>query len=104
MDEIAADALGSVRAGVDALLSGDLDSLSSVELTTLLAELEVQRRRLESVDQRVLAAIGERGVAGEYARSSTVDLLVHLLHVSPQEAEARAHRAADMGPAALADG
>lgn len=98
MDTIAAEALGSVRAGIDALLSCGLGALAAPELTELLSGLETQRRRLEAVDQRLLATMGERGVAGEFARSTTAELMVTLLRVSPREAKARVNRSLDMGP------
>ncbi len=95
----AAEAVATLRAGIDALLSApSLSALSSVELTELLAELEVQRRRLEAVDQVVLAETVERGVAGEYGCSGAGELLMTRLRVSPGEARARLGRARDLGP------
>jgi hypothetical protein len=64
------DALALFTAGVDALIGTELASLTAVEVTGLLTGIEAQRRRLEAVDQRILAEIGERGIAGEYARTS----------------------------------
>ncbi|WP_375491527.1 DUF222 domain-containing protein [uncultured Jatrophihabitans sp.] len=90
--------MAGLRAGADALLSCDLEALSSLELTGLLAEVEVQRRRLAAVDQRLVGAVHKRGVAGEYARGSSVDLLITLLRVAPGEAKARVEQALDMGP------
>ncbi|MGA9857609.1 MAG: DUF222 domain-containing protein, partial [Solirubrobacteraceae bacterium] len=92
------EAVGLLRAAVDALLAADLTALSSTELTALLSAVEVQRRRGEAVDQRLLAEAVERGVAGEFGRTSPVDLLVELLRVSPREATARVGRARDLGP------
>jgi hypothetical protein len=92
------DALGLLAAAVDALMATELAALPAVEVTGLLAGIEVQRRRLEAVDQRLLAEVGERGIAGEYGRSSPVDLLVNLLRVTPGEAKARVERAQDLGP------
>src|SRR5947209_6434924 len=93
-----ADSLALVRAGVDGLLAASLSSSSSVEVATLLSSLETERRRLEAVDQRVLAEVTERGIAGDYARTSPADLLVTTLRVSPAEARARLARARDLGP------
>ena len=67
-DGAVVEAVGLIRAGVDALLKADLSMLTGVELTALLSEFEVERRRCESVDQRLLAEVGVRGVAGEYGR------------------------------------
>ena len=91
-------AADELRAAVDTLMSVELAAMSSAEVTTLLVDLETQRRRLDAVDQRMLAEIGERGVAGEYARTSTPDLLITLLRVTPREAKARVERAQDLGP------
>lgn len=87
-----------LRAGVDGLLAASLSTQSSEEVAGLLASLENERRRLEAVDQRVLAEVSERGIAGDYARSSPADLLVTMLRVAPGEARARIARARDLGP------
>lgn len=92
------DAIAMIRAGFDALFTSTLSSLSSSELTAVMVELEVERRRGDSFDQHLIAEAAERGTAGEYARTSTVDLLMELLRVSPREAKARVARARDMGP------
>jgi hypothetical protein len=90
--------LSELRAAVDTLLTADPSTLRGTELAAALCELETQRRRLESIDQRVLAEVAEQGVAGEYARYSPADLLVTLLRVTPTEAKARVARACDLGP------
>jgi hypothetical protein len=91
-------ALRQLRAGVDALLGADLSGLAAAEVTELLSGLEVQRRRLPGVDHRVLAEVADRGLAGDYGRTSTADLLVTLLRVSPAEAKRRVADATDLGP------
>jgi hypothetical protein len=88
----------ALSAAVDALIGTQLGSLTAVEVTGLLTGIEAQRRRLEAVDQQLIAEIGERGIAGEYARTSPADLLVNLLRVSPREARARVGRSIDLGP------
>jgi hypothetical protein len=92
------EGLRSLRAGVDALLSGSLAGLASGEVTRLLVEVEVARRRLDAFDQVVVAEVEQRGLAGEYARARTSDLLVSLLRISPGEAKARLARTRDFGP------
>jgi hypothetical protein len=92
------DAVQALCAAVDALMQVPLSVLPAAAVTGLLTELETQRRRLEAVDQRLLSEIGERGIAGEYAQASPVDLLVTCLRVSPAEAKARVERARDLGP------
>lgn len=87
-----------LRTAVDGLLSAELGTLSGIEVMGLLEAIEVQRRRLEAVDQRLLAEAGERRLAGDYARSSVEELLVARLRVSPTEAKARVIRAQELGP------
>jgi hypothetical protein len=87
-----------LRAGVDALLSAQLTPADATEVSEALVELETERRRLEAVDQRLLAEVADRGIAGEYCRYGPADLLVTLLRVSPVEAKARVERARDLGP------
>jgi hypothetical protein len=91
-------AVVALRAAVDALIGTDLGVLPGVEVAGLLAEIETERRRLEAVDTLVVAEVSERGIAGEYARTSAMDLLVNLLRVTPREAKARVERAQDLGP------
>jgi hypothetical protein len=92
------EGLRSVRAGLGALLSAPLSVLTSTEVTSLLAELEVERRRLDAIDQQIVAEMNERNIAGDYASAGTADLLSTLLRISPAEARARVERADDIGP------
>lgn len=88
----------AIAAAVDTLLSAELSSVSGAGVAGLISALEVQRRRLEAVDQRLVAEASERGVAGEYGRTSPADLLMWLLRISPAESKARVGRAQDLGP------
>ena len=94
----AAAGLAQIRAGFDTLLQVDLDPLTAPQLTSVTDELEVECRRRESVDQRLIAQVVERNIAGDYGATSPVALLVDLLRISPAEAKARVARARDMGP------
>jgi hypothetical protein len=91
-------AVEALRTAVDGFLSAELHTLSGGEVMGLLEAVEVQRRRLEAVDQRLLAEADERRLAGEYARSSVEELLTARLRVSPTEAKARVVRAQELGP------
>src|SRR3954454_23579484 len=84
-------AIAGLQAGVDGLLAVPVEGLAPVELTSALEAMEVQRRRLEAVDQRLLAAasFGQPGLA---------PVLTTLLRVDPGEARARVGRAVDLGP------
>ncbi len=94
----ARQAIALLRAGVDAVLAADLPALSSIDLAEFMLEYEVERRRLESGDPVVLAEVEQRDVAGDYGRSSTVDLMVEHLRVTPAEAKSRTMLARDLGP------
>ena len=98
IDSAVSEGLAQLRAGVDGLLEADLSGLSSVEVTELLSALEVQRRRLDAVDAAVVAEVEARGVAGEYARCSTPELLISLLRVTSAEAKRRVAAAVELGP------
>src|SRR3954467_6622275 len=91
-------AMEEIRLGGDALLATPAAALPAAEGTGGLAELEVQRRRLEAVDQRLLTEVVQRGLAGDYGRPGPVELLVTLLRVTPAEARGGVARAAELGP------
>lgn len=87
-----------LRRATEGLLATDTVALAGPELTGLLVNVEVVRRQLEAVDQQLVAEIDRRGLAGEYARQTTPNLLSHLLRVTPGEARVRVARARDLGP------
>jgi hypothetical protein len=91
-------AMALLHAGVDAVLAANLSALASTELAEFMLDYEHERRRLESGDPVVLAEVEQRDVAGDYGRSSTVDLMVEHLRVAPAEAKARTMAARDLGP------
>ncbi|HZZ97309.1 MAG TPA: DUF222 domain-containing protein, partial [Jatrophihabitantaceae bacterium] len=95
---LVAGALAQIRAGFDMLLEVELAPLTAPQITAVIGELEVECRRREAVDQRLIAQVGERNIAGDYGATSTLALLVDLLRISPREAKARVARARDMGP------
>ena len=82
--EAATGAIAMLRAAVDGLLGTDFAVLSGTELAACFAAIETQRRRLEAVDHQLLAALGERDVAGDYGRQSVVDLLGELCADRPR--------------------
>ena len=84
---------------VDDLQQLELTALGDEQLLSVLRELETQHRRLAAVDQRLIAEIESRGLAGQRACRSTAALLGQLLRISPAEASARLRAAADTGPA-----
>src|SRR4051794_41588384 len=93
-----AAAVAQLRAGVDALLGAPVDGLAATELASLLEAIEVQRRRLEAVDQRLLAAASMAGVAAAFGQAGVADVLTSLLRIDPREARARVGRAVGLGP------
>ncbi len=91
-------AVALLRTAVDQLLAADVTTPAGPALAAAFAEVEVQRRRLEAVDQVLLAAVDERGLAGEFGRASTADLLRELSRIAPAEAKARVRAARGLGP------
>jgi hypothetical protein len=100
------DGDGGVATAVVARLSALIDELQGLDLTTLpgddvlavLRDLEVQKRRLATVDHALIAEIDSRGLAHEHACRNTAALLTQLVRVSPSEATGRVRAAADLGP------
>src|SRR3954469_2160974 len=91
-------AVAGLEAAVDGLLGVSADGLAATELASLLEAIEVQRRRLEAVDQRLLAAASTAGVAAAFGQPGVADVLTSLLRIDPREARARVGRAVDLGP------
>jgi hypothetical protein len=82
-------AVARLRAGVDALLTVNLAGLSDEDVLAVSRELEVERRRLASVDQAVVAQIDQRCLAFERGCKNTTTLLALMLRVDPSEAKGR---------------
>jgi hypothetical protein len=82
----AADAVEQLAASVDALLALPRDPDTSGEL---IRAVEVQRRRLEAVDQHLIADVLTAGQR---------DALPVLLCADPAEVRARVKRSGDLGP------
>src|SRR3954469_2654717 len=91
-------ALAQLRQSVDAMLAAPSDALAATDLASVIESIEVQRRRLEAVDQKLLGAASAAGVAAEFGRAGLADVLSCLLRVDPREARARVTRATDLGP------
>src|SRR3954467_9329325 len=98
VEEDAAAAVAQLRAGVDALLGAPVEGLEPTELTAVLESLEVERRRLEAGDQRLLAGAPSAGVASLFGQPGLAAVLTSLLRIDPREARARVSRAVDLGP------
>src|SRR3954470_1644066 len=54
IEEIAST-IDRLRAAVDDLLAAPVDALAATDLASVIESIEVQRRRLEAVDQKLLA-------------------------------------------------
>src|SRR3954454_4106734 len=91
-------AIAGLQAGVDGLLAVPVEGLAPTELTSALEAMEVQRRRFEAVDQRLLAAASSAGVAASCGQPGLAPVLTSLLRVDAREARARVGRAVDLGP------
>src|SRR3954465_4393744 len=92
------EAVASLRAGVDALLEVPVDGLEAVQFVRVIEAVEVQRRRLEVVDQRLLAGAAAAGVASLFGQPGLAGALGSLLRIDVPEARRRAARAFDLGP------
>jgi hypothetical protein len=79
-------------------------SVCSDDLVDALRELEVQRRRLDGVDQRVLAEVDRRGVAAEVGCRDSVGLLSLLLRIDPAQAKRRVVAAQELTSRVLVSG
>src|SRR4051812_31593053 len=91
-------AIAGLHAAVDGLLGVPVEGLAATELASLLEAVEVQRRRLEAVDQRLVAGASAGGVAAAFGQAGVADVLTSLLRIDPREARARVSRAVDLGP------
>src|SRR4051794_20993827 len=91
-------AVAQLCAAVDALLAEPVDGLAARELASLIESVEVQRRRLEAVDQKLLAGAWSAHLPAELGRAGLADVLSCLLRVDVREARARVTRATDLGP------
>src|SRR3954454_10566914 len=92
------EAVALLRAGVDALLAVPVEGLEAVECVRVVEAVEVQRRRLEAVDQRLLAGASAAGVASLFGQPGLAGALASLLRIDVPEARRRVARAVDLGP------
>src|SRR5690349_4115566 len=92
------EAVALLRAGVDALLAVPVDGLDAAGFVPLLEAVELQRRRLEAVDQRLLAGASQAGVASLFGQPSLAGVLAPVLRIDVPEARRRVARAGDLGP------
>lgn len=92
------EAVELLAAATRRLLEADRTRPSSRELLDELSGVEVVRRQLEALSHLQVAELGDRKIAAEQARTSTAELLVQLLRLSPAEARLRVARAGDLGP------
>src|SRR3954469_8786152 len=87
-----------LRHAVDALLDAPMDALDASEFVRVIEAVEVQRRRLEAVDQRLLAGASAAGVASLFGQPGLAGALARLLRIDVPEARRRVARAVDLGP------
>lgn len=91
-------ALAQLREAVDSLQSLELSGADRDELLLLCRGLETERRRLPSVEHRLIAQLDERAVPADLAVRDTATLLAQLLRLNPAEARARVGSAGELGP------
>ena len=86
----------TLRAAVDGLLALDYGSVPTGELAGLLSELETERRRLDAVDVRVVAALAAQATPAAFGATSLPDLVGGLTRTTRYEARARTQRSIDL--------
>ncbi len=91
-------AVAALQAAVDGLLAVEVEAVPPRELAELLSGLEVQRRRLEAVDARLLAGLSAQAAPADFGATSVPDLVGGLARVTRAEARARAQRSVDVAP------
>jgi len=91
-------ALTELTRAVDTLQRESLDSLDDHEMLAVFQVLETQRRRLPTVDHRLIAELECRCTGRKLLSRGTPGLLTELLHVDVAEAKARVLAAAVLGP------
>jgi len=91
-------ALTELTRAVDTLQRESLDSLDDHEMLAAFQDLETQRRRLPTVDHRLIAELECRCTGRKLLSRGTPGLLTELLHVDVAEAKARVRAAAVLGP------
>ncbi|MEO9220325.1 MAG: DUF222 domain-containing protein [Mycobacteriaceae bacterium] len=72
--------------------------MSSTVLLAVFRDLETQRRRIPTVDHRLIVELECRSVAVKVLARGTAGLLTELLHVDVAEAKARVRAAGMLGP------
>ena len=88
--------VGSLSAGVDALLGIELWRLPGTAEANLIDTLETVCRRLEFAKLLVLADFDSRGIAAEQDALSTAAFLRDRLRISPTDATARVRAAREL--------
>jgi hypothetical protein len=83
------EAVGLIRAGIDALLGGDLAELSDREVLDLMTALETEGRRVPAVMHRVVIEADDRRLARGQGSRDTASLLRRRLRLSAGDARAR---------------
>ena len=91
-------ALTELTHAVDALQSASLDGIDDHAVLAVFQELESQRRRMPTVDHRLIVELECRSTAVKLLSRGTAGLLTELLHVDVAEAKARVRAAGALGP------
>lgn len=89
-----AEALETVRAGIDALLAADLESVTAREMVEVVRAVEVQARRLDAARVAQVEVIDRRGLHAEDGHYSARVMVRHLAGLSEGEAARRARTSA----------
>ncbi|HEX4728749.1 MAG TPA: DUF222 domain-containing protein, partial [Jatrophihabitans sp.] len=90
--------VAGLSAAVDELAGVELTRLGEDELLETMRELERVRRRLETLESRLVAEVEQRNLPGKYVMRSTGAFLAGMLNLSPREAASRVRHARYLGP------
>ena len=96
LDRGTAEALDRLAAAVDALLVAGVEPVDAPDASVVVREVEVQARRLASVQVELVSAIDHRGLHRVDGHASAKVLVRHVARLSNTEAARRAGAARAM--------
>ena len=91
-------AVALLREAVDALRAVDPTTHTGKDLLDALREIEVEKRRLATVDHALINELTSQGTAHDNGCRDTTAMLILALRIDPGEARRRVHAAAELGP------
>ena len=93
-----------MSAAVDGLLGAEVSELEEAALVSALRSFEMQRRRLEAVEHRLIKQVNDTHLPASCATRTVAGVLGQVLRIDQREARLREARALDCGPRATLTG